>query len=154
MLFTTTNGTRALAHAAAAEHVLVGAVVNRGAISQAVHHARRVDLLCAGTDGEETGEDILAAGAIVERMLQAPSQHWRLNSRAKAAHRQWQHLLEQAERSNRSIIDELAVALRETAGGKNLLEIGHQDDLAACAQLDSLSVVPELCRSTRQITLR
>lgn len=154
VLFTTTNGTRALAHASVAEHVLVGAVVNRGEIALAVRQARRVDLLCAGTDGEETGEDILAAGAIMERMLRDPGQPWQLSPSAKAAHRQWQNLLQRADDSNRSIIDQLAVTLRETAGGKNVVATGHQDDLGRCAQLDSLAVVPKFNRATREITLR
>jgi 2-phosphosulfolactate phosphatase len=155
MLFTTTNGTRALAHAREAAHVLVGAVVNRAAIAQAVHHTRRVDLLCAGTDGAVTGEDILAAGAIIERLQRdSGPQLLRLNEAAEFAHHEWQELLEHADDANRSIIDELAIALRDTTGGKNLLEAGHQADLIACAQLDSLAVVPELNRTTRQITLR
>jgi 2-phosphosulfolactate phosphatase len=155
MLFTTTNGTRALAHASEASRVIVGAVVNRAAVGSAIRFAKRVDLICAGTDGVVTGEDILAAGAIAEHLLRdSPAHHWRLSEAAKAAHQEWQNLLERAEAANRSIVDELAVSLRETIGGKNLLDAGHQGDLVACAQLDALDVVPEFNRTTRQITLR
>lgn len=154
-LFTTTNGTRALAHAREADHVLVGCVVNRAAIAQRVQFASRVDILCAGTDGEVTGEDILAAGAIIERLTRdSPRNRLRLNEAASDAHRQWQELLERATVSNRSIVEELIVALRDTRGGVNLIGAGHQADLADCAQLDSLDVVPELNRTTNQITLR
>lgn len=155
VLFTTTNGTRALAHAHEAAHVLIGAVVNCSSVASAVRQASRVDILCAGTAGEVTGEDILAAGAIVDCILRdSDAQPWQLNQPAEAALQEWQELLFLAANSGRPISDELASALRDTAGGKNLLEIGHAADLAICAQLDSLTVVPEWNRTTRQITLR
>jgi 2-phosphosulfolactate phosphatase len=155
MLFTTTNGTKALAHASEAAHVLVGCVVNRAIIAQAVRFEQRVDILCAGTDGAITGEDILAAGAIIDRLLaDSPADTWQLNSAAISAHTQWQSIVELAEMAGRSVDDELAVALRDTAGGKNVIERGQQSDLVSCAQVDLLPVVPELNRTTRQITLR
>ncbi len=155
VLFTTTNGTRALAHAREADHVLVGAVVNCTSVASAVRQASRVDILCAGTDSVVTDEDILAAGAIVDQLLDYHvAVDWQLNDAAQDARCQWQQLVARARNLDRSISDELALALRETAGGRNLLEIGHAADLAICAQLDSLTVVPELNRTTRQITLR
>jgi 2-phosphosulfolactate phosphatase len=155
MLFTTTNGTRALVHAHEADHVLVGCVVNRAAIAQAMRFAPRVDILCAGTDGEITGEDILAAGAIIDRLLaDSSADTWRLSNTAVAAHKQWQGVVELAELAERSIAEELAIALRDTTGGKNLIRGGHEADLVSCAQVDLLPVVPELNRTTRQITLR
>src|SRR5690606_5101269 len=55
VLFTTTNGTRALAHAAAAERTLVGRGLNRRAAAQAVAASPRVDRLCGGKDGAVAG---------------------------------------------------------------------------------------------------
>ena len=66
VFITTTNGTRALHHARLARRVVVGAFVNLSAVVASVRDEPRVDILCAGTDGSETREDILAAGAIVE----------------------------------------------------------------------------------------
>jgi 2-phosphosulfolactate phosphatase len=153
VLFTTTNGTRALAHASQADRVLVGAAVNRQRIVRDVATAPRVDILCAGTDGEVTGEDILAAGAMVDQLLELSSE-WQLNASAAEAHRQWQAVAARAEETGKDIRDELALALRDTAGGKNLLGAGLAADLTICAKLDSLDVLPELNRTTRQITLR
>lgn len=152
VLFTTTNGTRALAHAAAAKRVLVGAIVNRASIVKAVQGAERIDILCAGTDDKVTGEDILAAGSMIENLLKGGD--WHLNAAARAAHNQWQLVVDRAAASGRSVNDELALVLRDTRGGCNLLAVGHESDIVSCAQLDSLSVVPELNRTTRQITLR
>lgn len=155
MLFTTTNGTSALAHAREAERVLVGAAVNRDRIARAVAESPRVDILCAGTDGEVTGEDILAAGAIVDRLLSYHTAvEWEPNASATSAREQWLEVERQAEQSDRPINEQLALALRDTIGGRNLLEVGHGFDLVSCAQIDSLSVLPELNRTTRQITLR
>lgn len=154
VLFTTTNGTRALAHASHAERVLVGAAVNRERIVNEVTKAPRIDILCAGTDGEVTGEDILAAGSMVHDLCQQTECDYELNDDAAYAGAQWSLLVTKAGLAGRSVSDELAMALRETAGGKNLLEIGHYADLITCAQLDSLDVLPEHNRTTRQITLR
>lgn len=155
VLFTTTNGTRALAHASEAQRVLVGSVVNRATVAAAALDASRVDILCAGTDGEVTGEDILAAGAIADQLLRdSTAGYWELNEPAQFAQQEWQKILTQSETTGRPINEVLAVALRDTIGGKNLLEVGHQGDLIDCAQLDSLAVLPELNRTTRQITLR
>ncbi|NJN83930.1 MAG: 2-phosphosulfolactate phosphatase, partial [Caldilineaceae bacterium] len=63
--FTTTNGTHALLQAAAANQILIGAFMNRTAVVDRLHAEHLpIHLICAGTDGEITGEDVLFAGAI------------------------------------------------------------------------------------------
>lgn len=156
LLFTTTNGTQALAHAAAAARTLVGCGLNRQAVSRALAAARRVDVLCAGTDGSVTGEDILAAGAILGALLaDEPSgdqpRCWQMNDGAKTALQQWRSLLSAAESEGRTPAEQLALQMRTTPGGRNLLEIGHDYDLVACAQLDAFDVVPQLDRQTGEI---
>jgi 2-phosphosulfolactate phosphatase len=160
LLFTTTNGTRALHHARQAERTLVGAALNRRAMVNAIADTPRVDILCAGTDGEITGEDILAAGAILHAVVESKrspakgegeSRCFHLNQSAISAVEQWRDLLEAAERSDRTLSAQLAEQMRDTPGGRNLLEIGHEADLTACAQLDLLDVVPELNRRTNEI---
>jgi len=51
VFFTTTNGTRALRNAHAAQRVVVGAIVNLSAVVASVKDCPRVDILCAGTGG-------------------------------------------------------------------------------------------------------
>ena len=70
VLFATTNGTRALAHARLARRVLVGAIVNLSALVESLQEEQSVHLLCAGTGGHVTREDQLAAGAIVDALSQ------------------------------------------------------------------------------------
>lgn len=130
---TTTNGTRALAHTRQAARILVGSFLNLSAVAASLGSAPRVDILCAGTDGVESREDILAAGAIVEKLAARDNGEWQLDDGAKRALAEWQ-----------SRGSDLAVDLRTTPGGANLLEIGMDHDLVDCARIDALSVVPEL----------
>jgi len=154
VLFTTTNGARALAHAHLAQRVLVGATVNRAAIVAELVDVPQVDILCAGTEDTVTREDILAAGAIVDGLLAKTHHKCQTNEGADAARLQWQELVAAARAFGRSVSDHLALELRDTPGGKNLLGIGHDFDLEVCAQLDALDVVPELDLSTGAISLR
>jgi 2-phosphosulfolactate phosphatase len=158
VLFTTTNGTRALHRARLAKRMLIGAALNRQAVAAAVADADRIDILCAGTDDAVTGEDILAAGALVDALIDpeprsdaATLWHYRIDDSARVALDQWQALLGAAQRSGRSAAAQLAEQMRDTPGGRNLLDIGHGADLAACAQLDELGIVPELNRTTGEI---
>jgi 2-phosphosulfolactate phosphatase len=141
VFITTTNGTRALDHARQASRVLLGSFLNLSAVVASLQGAARIDILCAGTDGAESREDILAAGAIVEMLTANVSSDWQLDEGATEALAQW-----------RSRGDDLAFDLRSTPGGRNLLEIGMDDDLVDCARIDTLAVVPELNVSTWQIT--
>jgi len=145
VLFTTTNGTKALAHARLASRVLIGAAANRTALAETLAAAPRVDILCAGTDGKVTREDILAAGAICDRLLaQTSAQHWRTNEWAEAALGEWQELLTLAQTEGRTASQQLSLELCVTPGGMNLLVLGYDTDLVLCAQLDTLNVVPEM----------
>ncbi|MCG8450340.1 MAG: 2-phosphosulfolactate phosphatase [Pirellulales bacterium] len=150
VLFTTTNGTRALAHARLAKRVLIGAAVNRQALVETIVDQQQVEILCAGTGGNVTREDILAAGAIVDRL--SPNIE-KTNEWAAAALREWQELETTARALGRNVNDQFAEELRETPGGKNLLALGFEGDLLASAQLDTLPVVPELDRQTGTIRL-
>ncbi len=144
VLFTTTNGTKALAHARLASRILIGSAVNRSALVESLAPARRVNILCAGTGGQVTREDILAAGGIVDELFrQTSAEHWQSNDWAAAAHREWQELHTTARATRRTVSEQFAHDLRDTTGGKNLLALGYDADLEICAQLDTLAVVPE-----------
>jgi len=143
LFLSTTNGTRALDHAREAKRVLCGSFLNLSALVASIEDEPRVDILCAGTDGVESREDILAAGALVEKLVSGKHADWRLDARAQAALAEWQ------ARS-----DNLAAELRESPGGRNLLEIGMDHDLVDCARIDTLSIAPELDIAAWRITAR
>lgn len=155
VLFTTTNGTRALHHARLANQVLVGATVNRATVAAAVRTDDRVDILCAGTGGVVTREDILAAGAIVDAVLSSAAPGaWSTDEWTDAAEREWQELLTAAHVHGYSPSDQLALELRTTPGGKNLLAIGCDDDLYVCSRIDTLDILPVWDSATGEIMLR
>jgi 2-phosphosulfolactate phosphatase len=142
VFLTTTNGTRALHHARRARRVVVASFMNLSAVAESIRNEPRIDILCAGTDGVESREDILTAGAIVEKLVSRNRSTWKLDDAAAAALAQW-----------RARGDDLAVELRTTPGGRNLLEIGMEQDLVDCARIDALTVVPELDASAWRITV-
>ncbi len=145
VLFTTTNGTKALAHARLASRVLIGAAVNRAALAAAIATSSKIDILCAGTNGQVTREDVLAAGAICDQLVsQGSPDSWQTNEWAESALGEWQELLTLAQSEGRTASEQLALELCVTPGGMNLLAIGYDADLVLCAQLDTLEVVPEL----------
>lgn len=152
IFFTTTNGTRALRHARLAKRVIVGAIVNLSAVVEAVRNDPQVHILCAGTGGEITREDVLAAGAFVNRLTLA-SNDWQLTGPADAARQQWLELEVAARTAGRSLSEQLADELRRTPGGENLVAIGHHQDLRLCAQIDTLFVVPCFSPATGRIAL-
>jgi 2-phosphosulfolactate phosphatase len=153
VLITTTNGTHALHRARLADRVVVGALVNLSAVAASIEDEPRVAILCAGTDGCETGEDVLAAGAIVDKVVCSSAENWQLDAAAQRARREWTGAVERARAAGRSVAEQLAVEFRDTPGGRNLVAIGLDRDLIDCAQIDRLNVVPELDVGAWRISL-
>lgn len=154
VLFTTTNGTKALAHARLARQVLIGATTNRRSLVATIANHPEIDILCAGTGGKVTREDVLAAGSISAELVRRTSaQQWETNEWAAAAIGEWEELVTLAQASSRTVSDQFALELRDTIGGRNLLAIGQDADLPLCAQLDVLDVVPALDQATGEIGL-
>jgi 2-phosphosulfolactate phosphatase len=152
IVMTTTNGTAAIAACRAAVEILAGAVVNRAAVA-ATARARAatlgvadVHLVCAGTDGRETGEDLLAAGAILDAAATAPgAADDALDAAALAARERFRRL---AAAHPADLPAALATAFATTPGGAALVGLGMEEDLAACARVDLLSTVPRLDPAT------
>jgi 2-phosphosulfolactate phosphatase len=151
---TTTNGTQALYHARLARRVVAGAIVNLSAVAASVRDEPHIDILCAGTNGRATGEDILAAGALVSRIRELSKARGQMNDKAALAANYWTKLQNGAALAGHSVSEELSIGLRESCGGKNLIEVGLERDLADCAQVDRLTVVPELDVPNWRITVQ
>jgi 2-phosphosulfolactate phosphatase len=134
VVFTTGNGTRALLHACAAEHVLIGAFVNcRAVCEQLQRETRPIHVVCAGESGRVALEDTLFAGAVVDFLC--ASGHVPYNDGALVA---------------RDCFRQRGAALAESlalgAGGARLRELGYDDDIRAAARVDAFALVPELRR--------
>ncbi|MBL9081441.1 MAG: 2-phosphosulfolactate phosphatase [Planctomycetales bacterium] len=143
VVFTTTNGTRAMRRAAQAGEVLMGAFVNLSAVVAAAAECERADVLCAGTGGVITAEDALFAGAVVDRLgLPAAG----LNDQALLARDAWRTFAHSGR--------PLAAALRECQGGRNLIAEGFDADIDTAAEIDARNVLPRLDLPSGRITLR
>jgi 2-phosphosulfolactate phosphatase len=70
IIWTTTNGTRALRACIGAEMTLLGALLNLRALTEALDTLRpkQLVIVCAGTFEEVAYEDTLAAGALMHRL--------------------------------------------------------------------------------------
>ncbi len=143
VVFTTTNGTRAMQRCKLAGRVLLGAFVNFSAVCRELTSSHQVALVCAGTDGHVTREDTLLAGAIVDDL--ARSKKLQLNDQALLAADAWQTAV-------RLMTDRpLGMMLRESRGGRNLIDTGQENDIDLAAQMDRFDVVPELDLTTWRI---
>ena len=71
IISTTTNGTRALNACRSAQTVLAGSFLNLDATARFLleHSAEEIVLVCAGTGHESALEDVLAAGALCDRLV-------------------------------------------------------------------------------------
>jgi len=157
LVFTSTNGTGTLLHAArggraqgaggaggggagagamGAGAVLVASLRNRAAVCAAVvHDERPVVVLCAGTREAVSMEDALVAGAIVERLREGgrtllPDD----SSRMCAA------LWREASARVGGVLE----VFRASRGGRNLRRLGLDADIAFCAEVDVSAIVPRL----------
>ena len=135
VVFTTTNGTRAMIRAQSADEILVGAFVN---LTRVVNHlqqgSRPIHIVCAGTDGEVTGEDVLFAGAVSTRVLRAAgaATEWTLNDSAQIALSWWQQSMASSD---------LEHVMLATHGGRNLRKLGFTKDIHTASQIDLVPVL-------------
>jgi 2-phosphosulfolactate phosphatase len=132
LVFTTTNGTRALVEAARANAtVYCAALLNRAAIVERLDASDgEVRLMCAGSHGTPSLEDLLCAGAIADALL----------------HKHKKLALTDAARAAATFYAASAKRLPTAiAGGthaQDLVTAGFAADVAACARLDVSRCVP------------
>lgn len=146
VVFTTTNGTRAVLRCRQARRVLIGAFVNAAAVLRELVDQKRVDLVCAGTGGQISRDDLLLAGLLSARLARQPGIDCRLNSEAMMARHAWDAAFSPSDgnRDEPPAPELLARELRNSLGGRNLAAIGLEGDIADAAQMDRLGCVPEL----------
>ncbi len=132
IVLSTTNGTQALAAAAGADRVLVAALLNLNAIAKALKGTSDLAIICAGKEGAFSLDDVICAGLLLERVLEADPEPATLNDAARGALALAEHLVPDRD------------LLADTAAGQALVEIGLEADLALCARQDVHDLVPEM----------
>ncbi|MGB7327898.1 MAG: 2-phosphosulfolactate phosphatase [Rubripirellula sp.] len=142
LILTTTNGTRAVEAASSADSIMLASFLNLSAVVDAILGAGTVHVVCAGTNGMVTGEDAMLAGAIIDRCQTRLGSALEFDD-ASAMAKAWWHA-----RQPHPSPTSLAVAFSETAGGRNLIRVGYKSDLARCAAIDTVPLVPVRTRKS------
>ena len=129
LIMTTTNGTRAIHAAANATVLALGCMLNTSAVAaDANRSGMDVTLLCAGTRGRFTIDDILAAGAIIDMLDTAPNRMDDLSIICNDYYRLHE--------------GDLMGGLADCSHARYLTDAGYGADVAYCMQKDCLSAVP------------
>ena len=145
LAFTTTNGTKALHRSLNASRIVIGSFVNLSAVVDfCVTTAADVDIVCAGTDGAISAEDVLFAGLLASKLVQFAQ-------------------FQPADDATRIAVDfstlnadnppRLLDAVRASQGGRNLIKLGYDADIEFAANIDRFSIVPIYDPDTGQITI-
>lgn len=142
VVITTTNGTAALHACQGAREIVVGAIVNRMAVAEAVRRfaseTTPVHLVCAGTDGALSAEDVLAAGAILDAASTTGATDV-LDDAAREAVAFFRRVA-----AGGDVPAALVREFHRSPGGANLVDLGMEADLPVAAAIDSFAVVPRL----------
>lgn len=132
LLFASSNGSKAILAASEAEELAVGALINAAAVVQwAAGTQRDCVILCAGKQGEFSGEDAACAGYLVS--LLGASGYTPGNDGARA-------VLAFAKEAQG---DWLAF-VKATDHGQYLMELGYGADFPVVVDLNRVPVVPIL----------
>ncbi len=144
ILMTTTNGTRALQACAGVRWVFAGSLVNLFVTAQAARQtgARHLVVVCAGTGEDMALEDVLAAGALCERIADGGSVEW--SDAARVALRAWT-----------AVSADPCHEIRHARNARRLLSIPDlAGDVEYCLQTDSIPAVACLCEGRELRLLR
>jgi 2-phosphosulfolactate phosphatase len=131
LVFTTSNGTRALLAARRAAAVGIAGFVNlTAAAGWALGQRRDVVVVCAGELGARSFEDEVCAGLLVERLLAVEPGSMATPEAVRVA------------AAARPYAKDLARLARDAPHARHLSVCGRGADVAACLQLDAFSLVP------------
>ncbi|MCL4126929.1 UNVERIFIED_CONTAM: hypothetical protein GTU68_023153 [Idotea baltica] len=144
LILTTTNGTFAIAAAQNARAMVAASFLNLSAVVVKLRDAGSVHLVCAGTNGEITAEDVLLAGAIVDRLSSEVNLEL-VGDDAILARELWTAWMGEGWSDQN---ERLTQRLAESQGGRNLIGVGYEADLGRCAAIDLFDVVPERIATT------
>jgi len=131
VITSTSNGTKAFLKVTAGAQVYLGAMINRRAVAKAAFEAKNdITLLCAGTDGAFSCDDVCCAGAICAALAE-----WDDGSIV------WNDLARNAQLVYRSWKDG-TFSLENTTHYSRLMKLGFKGDLDFCFREDVTDLVP------------
>lgn len=131
ILLSTTNGTNAIYKARTARCVLIGGVINRtAAAKEAIKQGNPVVILCAGTDGLFSADDVCAAGAVLDAMASFSAEPLETNDLGLVSCMVYSNWLEGK------------ADLSLTFHYSRLIRLGFEQDVKFCFSRDITDIVP------------
>lgn len=131
LVLTTTNGTKAIERAKAADHIVIGSFLNLDAVcNYLIGLNKNVILLCAGWKDRFNLEDSLFAGAVVEQLAQTET-YTGLADSSLAALNVYQ-----------SAKQDLNDFLKSSSHRNRLAKLNLNRDIAYCLQTNTMDLVP------------
>jgi 2-phosphosulfolactate phosphatase len=134
VVYSTTNGTVAMTHAAGAARVFCGALLNARALVEriAAHHPRETVLIvCSGSGNNFNLEDFYGAGCFVERFAERLGASADLSDAAQAARSVYRHA-------------RVPDALLDCRVGRMMVAKGLREEVLFACREDAFPVVPVL----------
>lgn len=179
LIFSTTNGTKALVAAEPARAIVAACLRNgRAAVALALelaHDAQAdISIICAGRAGgtQQGLDDLICAGYLIEQLLaqtggklapwqpdddfaatvprsEQPVEGIELDDSALVALRLYRSVVADPQRPR---VDEIERVFFESGAGQGLTRLNLADDVRFCAQIDVTDVVPQIAGIVRGAT--
>ena len=132
LIFSTSNGTVAIARSSSAKEIVLGCFLNLTAAVTYIISTRtkKVAVLCAGNLGRLSLEDFVCGGYLVDRIVNGTRADVVLNDGAVAA------------RALANALGDVGQAVRSSTHGRRLAELGYESDLEFCSKIDRYGMVP------------
>ncbi len=132
IIITTTNGTKALHYASPAHHIYIGAFINAKSVAhKLLEENKDIVIICAGTDGKFSLEDISCAGLIIHYLTMQAADLF-LTDLAIAAHSLYTS-------NSQNLKDWISQATHY----QTLTNLGLQKDIEFCLTINKYHIVPE-----------
>ncbi len=132
LILTTTNGTKAFHLVSSGKEILVGSFFNIGAIAQKCLELDR-DLLIfpSGDEGNFSLEDTICGGMLIRMITGTAERPITLTDASECAKTLYERFK-----------DNLVEAFYLSRHGKELINRGFEEDLAYCARVDAIPLIP------------
>ena len=131
IIITTTNGTRALKKASSSEDVVVGCLLNVTSVADYIYKENKdVVIICAGTEGKFSIDDIITAGAILDRLEKLSP--YESDDLSKASYFLY-----------KSFQDNILNIMKYGYHLNRIEKLGFHEDVEFCTTIDKFSVVPK-----------
>lgn len=134
IIYSTTNGSRAIDKARYAREVAIGGFVNLSSLLDFLRNSGRdAIILCSGHIGRFSMEDSVCAGMLLHLLSEDPGRELSMTDAALAAIALY-----------KSFGKSIPRMIRNSEHGRYLAGLGFTADLEYCAKVDSLSILPQL----------